>query len=155
MPRPKRPQSPDLNMRWCSKCQDFVAIPEFYSDRSRADNLMLSCRAHKRPQYRATRTEAQVRGYTLRYKYKISAGNYDAMLRAQGSKCAICRCEASTFSKRMNIDHCHRTGAIRGLLCMDCNLLLGRARDSIGTLQSAITYLIASAEGKGLLTLNL
>lgn len=52
--------------------------------------------------------------------------------------CAIC---AITTSDVLHVDHCHTTGKIRGLLCHQCNVLLGASKDSITTLQNAIKYL--------------
>jgi hypothetical protein len=40
-----------------------------------------------------------------------------------------------------NVDHCHKTGENRGLLCQHCNLLLGQCKDSVDILQKAIDYL--------------
>jgi DNA repair exonuclease SbcCD ATPase subunit len=57
-------------------------------------------------------------------------------------KCAICKVEVS--GKGACIDHCHNTNKIRGLLCINCNFMLGSARDNIQTLQAGITYLTKS-----------
>jgi len=43
--------------------------------------------------------------------------------------------------RRLCVDHNHKTNKIRGLLCKDCNLILGFAKDSVGTLLTAVTYL--------------
>lgn len=45
------------------------------------------------------------------------------------------------FPKKLYIDHCHTTGTVRGLICQQCNTLLGMAKDSIPTLENAIVYL--------------
>jgi len=56
--------------------------------------------------------------------------------------CDICGTEINTQeSKTGNIDHCHRTGQVRGVLCQSCNYMLGHARDSVETLSLAIKYL--------------
>jgi hypothetical protein len=44
------------------------------------------------------------------------------------------------------VDHCHTTGAVRGILCHHCNLLLGHAKDAEDTLLSAVTYLRGSRQ---------
>lgn len=53
--------------------------------------------------------------------------------------CEICGC--LSLHKRHNIDHNHQTGKIRGLLCDDCNIGIGKFKDDIGLIQKAINYL--------------
>jgi hypothetical protein len=64
----------------------------------------------------------------------------NSILLKQDSKCAICN-EPFIGHKRVNLDHSHRTGKIRGVLCTQCNHALGLMKDNITTLQAAITYL--------------
>ena len=71
-------------------------------------------------------------------KFGVSNEVYQALYESQGGRCAICR---ATSKKSFNIDHDHATLKIRGLLCLQCNCLLGYAKDDINTLQSAIEYL--------------
>ena len=59
--------------------------------------------------------------------------------RLHGS-CEICG-EKCTQSARLSIDHCHRTGAVRGVLCQRCNRILGMAKDSPNMLRLAAEYL--------------
>lgn len=69
------------------------------------------------------------RDWRLRTDYGISAADYDALLAEQDGHCALCpkRPEDQTRYKRfLHVDHEHDTGLVRGLLCADCNLLLGR-----------------------------
>lgn len=67
---------------------------------------------------------------------------YDAMYVSQGGKCAICATtEPGGRRTRFSIDHCHITGAIRGLLCVACNSGLGYFRDDKDRLTTAISYL--------------
>ncbi len=54
----------------------------------------------------------------------------------QDRRCAICK-----QSKPLEIDHCHTTGKVRGLLCSNCNKVLGMVGDKIETLKEAIRYL--------------
>ena len=80
----------------------------------------------------------------LRQKYGISLTEYDEMLKKQNGLCAICG-EYSVDRKgthtRMPVDHDHKTGKVRGILCNRCNLVLGKVGDDIGLLTSAINYL--------------
>ena len=70
--------------------------------------------------------------------YGLTPGDYQRLLEYQGGACAICR---GTRSYRLNVDHCHRTGKVRGLLCRRCNKLLRDVRDDTTTLRGAAVYL--------------
>jgi len=65
----------------------------------------------------------------------------------QRGRCAICRRRMAVYrgtKKRndvMQVDHCHNTGKVRGLLCADCNSVLSRAKDNPKTLRGAADYL--------------
>lgn len=65
---------------------------------------------------------------------------FKQMLAYQGGKCAICE-EKCVTNKELAIDHCHKTGRIRGLLCMRCNTALGMFRDNPLLLEKAYIYL--------------
>lgn len=81
----------------------------------------------------------KTRRYKLRREFGIDESIYQSMLTAQNGTCAIC---GGTDKKRkLSIDHDHRTGRIRGLLCNRCNIALGRFHDDIAILHKAIIYL--------------
>lgn len=66
------------------------------------------------------------------------------MLRAQDFRCAICCTETAGGSGDWHVDHCHDSGAVRGLLCMRCNTMLGMVSADTSTLSNAIAYLEAN-----------
>lgn len=73
--------------------------------------------------------------------YGISADEYWEIYEFQGGTCAICQ-RATGVRKRLSVDHCHETGAVRGLLCQKCNRdVLGHLRDDIAAFERAIEYL--------------
>ena len=75
---------------------------------------------------------------SLKRKYGITLDDYNSMLEAQGGRCAICHQEKS---ETLAVDHDHKTGKVRGLLCGHCNNVIGFAEDKIELLESAIKYL--------------
>lgn len=79
---------------------------------------------------RASRKQA-LRGYGL------TSESFESLLKEQDDKCAIC----STHLVSPQIDHCHSTGKVRGILCRKCNMGLGLFHDDVGSLQRAIAYL--------------
>jgi hypothetical protein len=72
--------------------------------------------------------------------YGITLEQYDKMFEEQGGVCAICD-GINKDGRRLFIDHDHKTGKIRGLLCCNCNRGVGSFRDSVNNLQRAIIYL--------------
>ncbi len=76
--------------------------------------------------------------YKLRYG--ITIGQYETMLNSQEGKCLICSSKDSRGPGNLVVDHNHKTGKIRGLLCVPCNLMLGYAKDSYDILSSALSY---------------
>lgn len=78
-----------------------------------------------------------LKAYRLRTKYDISLEEYDAMMESQGGRCLICK---ESYDDLV-VDHCHTTGAVRGLLCSRCNSGLGFFKDNKDSLANAIDYL--------------
>lgn len=103
------------------------------------------CRTHhlamKREQSKA-RHEARVMD-----QYGLSSGDYDRLLASQGGRCALC--PAKGLYKRLAIDHDHKCCAgpyscgkcVRGLLCGNCNSILGRWRDDADRFRAGAAYL--------------
>jgi hypothetical protein len=65
------------------------------------------------------------RNKTLKRKYGITVEHYEQMLKHQNGVCKICK-SLDPSGRRLAVDHCHTTGAVRGLLCPNCNTALGR-----------------------------
>lgn len=82
-------------------------------------------------------------------KRKITLEQYFSMVEKQDNKCGICRKEETCIDgrskdkspRRLSIDHCHRTGKVRGLLCHACNTAIGKFKDDIELLQKAVKYI--------------
>jgi len=85
-------------------------------------------------------------------KYKITIPERDAMLSQQGKKCKACGNSISfsgySTSNKMDtihacVDHCHRTGRVRGILCGSCNITLGKAQENPQRLRALADYVEA------------
>lgn len=81
----------------------------------------------------------------LRRTYDISYDNYCQMYADQKGLCAICSGEGFTMKGchklKLVVDHCHKTGKVRGLLCHNCNRALGLLQDDIQSIENAKAYL--------------
>ena len=80
----------------------------------------------------------------LKKTYGISLAEYDEMLEEQGNGCAICGTSPEKNGRRLDVDHCHTTGKIRGLLCHSCNLGIGKFKDNPDLLAEELKYLYKS-----------
>jgi hypothetical protein len=82
----------------------------------------------------------KVKSAKLKSAYGITLEQRDDLLIKQGSVCAICETDTPS-GKGWHVDHRHDTKAVRGILCSQCNVMLGMARDNTATLAKAIAYL--------------
>lgn len=93
--------------------------------------------------HRARARQRRISGKTLASEmaeFGLTAAQYHEMLQQQGGRCAICNSNKSRG--RLAVDHCHQTGAVRGLLCHRCNLAIGKLGDNAASLQKAADYII-------------
>lgn len=74
-------------------------------------------------------------------KFKIDNLVFEDMVRKQNNLCAICGEKEIVEDRCLSIDHCHKTGKVRGLLCRTCNSGIGFLKDDIYLLKKAIKYL--------------
>ena len=141
-------------MKQCSKCLQKQPLENFLIDKRRGHpySLCKPCRREKARSWRAkrpdyeklvyARSKEKTRERHLLRKYGVSLEKYAEMLDQQNGACAICKVpETEQFKSVLHVDHCHSTGAVRGLLCRGCNHMLGAINDDVNLLHRAIDYL--------------
>lgn len=77
----------------------------------------------------------------LRQNFNLTPEQYQQMVQDQDGLCNICKIHLSSLRRRLDVDHNHVTGKIRGLLCDSCNKALGLLKDSSTSLLNALEYL--------------
>ncbi len=92
--------------------------------------------------YRASQKKSRKK-YDLKSLYGIGPKDVARMRKEQGGRCKICG-----RRRKLEIDHCHKTKVVRGLLCHYCNAMLGLALDNPETLAKARKYLLVSKRKK-------
>jgi len=101
---------------------------------------------YKKIQEKYLKKNPEARRNTLikhRYGGKITLKDYDVLHKKQKYRCAICnKSREEVAQKKFHLDHNHRTGQIRGLLCCNCNLALGLLHDDIKILRAMEDYLL-------------
>lgn len=133
----------------CTRCEKRKRSEFFYRDRTRPDGLSVWCKGCQnsvRGENRKSRSGW--RKYQLR-SYGLTEADYQQMFVAQDGRCAICRQpprvqdskDQARNDHRLQVDHCHGTGRVRGLLCGLCNRGLGQFHDDPEILEVALSYL--------------
>lgn len=130
-------------MKTCQKCGKRRQDRSFYRRADRKSGLQSHCKdcqsksaqewANKNPE----RHKKNYARYRRRFLYGISEEEFVALKKSQKGRCAIC----DRRPKKFHVDHNHRTGEVRGLLCPKCNLGLGLFDESPAHLLLAVAYL--------------
>lgn len=107
---------------WCKSCQ------KKYSEKYRND---------KRAKVREANRQSH-----LKREYGLTAEAHKALLESHNNKCAICRADKDWGGRKyLSVDHDHKTGKVRGVLCNSCNVALGLLKDDPQRLRAAADYL--------------
>lgn len=126
----------------CKKCLLEKPFSEFSTNSMGKDKKQPRCKECLHAAQKKRRQE-NWDAARLKYTYGISVQEVLDMLEKQDNKCAIC---AEEFLERRHtvVDHCHRTGKFRGMLCRKCNVGIGQLRDSSEIVYKAYKYLCHS-----------
>ena len=144
----------DTETKVCRLCQRLLPLSSYWCGDKKTGALRSECKdcakARLRARYAASpdarakayansrkqailkpRTPEQQRKHSLKHKFGLSIEQYEAMFEAQDRKCALCgttdngRTTGKWKAGHFNVDHCHKTGRVRGLLCHKCNVRIG------------------------------
>jgi hypothetical protein len=136
---PNRTAKSGLNS-WCRECERVRRRAQYASDPAR-----WKFEADRWRRANPEKDRIGRRNGRLRRQYGITPEQYDQMLAAQDGKCAICGTTdpgpVRVGQPAFRVDHCHKSGAIRGLLCHNCNSGMGLLGDSTERLEAAAAYL--------------
>jgi hypothetical protein len=122
--------------KWCPDCATVKPLSDFVRNASQPSGFAGYCKPCHNARGKASKDKVGgSRTYHLKRRYGITAAEADAMLADQGGLCAICRAAPAA-----HVDHDHDTGAVRALLCFNCNGGLGQFKDDPAVLRAAAEY---------------
>jgi hypothetical protein len=112
----------------CSKCGQYLpATPKyFYKDKRRKDGLANPCRYCKKGYELTERAKLLDRQRHLKYEYKLTFLEFVKLSNKQNDCCVVCGVHYSQLSRGFDVDHDHKTGKVRGLLCNYRNKIVER-----------------------------
>ena len=150
--------------KYCNRCKTLKTTKDFYKNKSTKDGLASQCKncaaMHRKKWYNKNKErvlEAGKRHYQnnkdsyregeYKRKFGITLDDFNILYKKQNGVCAICekpetaKAANSNQVRQLSVDHCHKTGKIRGLLCSSCNLIIGRLGDNEESLRKLINYM--------------
>lgn len=155
-------------MKLCRKCNITKSLDSFGKDTKRKGGITSACkecrnknsyawnkanpekvkeanslnRINRKEYYSDPVRKMKYRNLDLQKRFGISQLEYEQMFEAQDGVCAICKkFRLNKGKKYMAVDHCHKTGKVRGILCHFCNRAIGLFDDDQKLLTQAIEYL--------------
>ena len=136
--------------RVCTECSRELDLSSFTKDNRRKSGYGAKCRDctekralrnyHKRRSKGPEEAE-RLRRNRLKSVYGISSEDYNDLFQKQNGCCVICGKHQNEFERRLCVDHCHKTGIVRGLLCTKCNAGLGNFDEDFSRFEKAMLYL--------------
>ncbi len=130
----------------CSLCKEDKLEERFDKSSTKKNGLRAACKtcraARNKTWWNAKDGDYQ-RDRHYRAAYGITLADYNRLLEEQNFSCAICKSTSCGRYKHFSVDHCHNTKVVRGLLCSECNLGLGKFKDNLALLEDAVNYLKA------------
>lgn len=131
-----------MKVKTCTICKVNKPVKEFYI-RKKVNKPFPDCKvcnkAKRRREYSAHPEKS--RRWSLISKYGLTDKDYDLIWQLQGEKCALCGRTKTLNEKNFAVDHDHRTGQIRGILCLSCNGHIGALGDTVESLEKALAYI--------------
>ncbi|MFG2719356.1 endonuclease VII domain-containing protein [Streptomyces sp. NPDC048416] len=111
----------------CRSCGEVKPHSEWHRNVTASDGLSTRCKACRAIEGRA--------GH-LKRQYGITEDDRDRMIAVQKGLCVIC-----LSAPAVHVDHCHKTGRVRGVLCFNCNSAIGKLGENPSTVRRAAAYL--------------
>jgi len=145
-----------VHTKRCSKCCKLLPLDNFYTRKNGSHrNECKECIAKHNKKYHqqnkekikqtnkkwAENNKQRIRDTKLKAKFGITLKEKEQLFESQGECCAICKAKQNNKNRDWDVDHCHDTNVVRGILCSNCNRGLGLFQDSPEYLLNAYSYL--------------
>jgi hypothetical protein len=134
-------------MKNCNICNKNKPLNEFVERKNRPSGYQAYCKQCHNLKRKLNYNSEYMRNFDLKKSYGITQDDYNEMFTKQNGCCKICEIHILNLNqkrkKHLCIDHDHKTGKIRGLLCDKCNRGIGLLQDSKYVLLNAYNYLNA------------
>jgi Recombination endonuclease VII len=132
----------------CEKDKEESDFYRFFDKWANKHYISARCKpCHQEYKKTSPTTARNRKAEKLQLRYGLTYEQWENMRQAENYSCMICGITEDEIGKKLDVDHCHESGKVRGILCNPCNSLLGHARDRIEILEASIQYLKENGGG--------
>lgn len=150
----------------CTKCKEEKSLSDFHKHKSNKTGIRTICKIcstnyssnwYKNNTEKSLQTKKKWREVSkqtdplklklrdkeskLKCNFGITLDDYNRMFVTQNGNCGICKINQEKLKTPLGVDHCHKTGKVRELLCSNCNTALGLLKEDINVLEATIEYI--------------
>ncbi len=135
----------------CLKCgvekplDDFYKFFDKWSDKYYSSSRCKPC--HYEYKRESSTTSRNRKAEKLKLRYGLTYEQWERMRANENHSCMICGISEAETDKKLDVDHCHTSGKVRGILCNPCNNMIGHAKDNVAVLRAAVEYLEENSDG--------
>ena len=135
----------------CLKCSAEKPLEDFYKFFDKWSNkqyVSARCKlCHQEYRRESPTTPRNRKAEKLQLRYGLTYEQWEKMRVNEGHSCMICGITEAETNRKLDVDHCHSSGKVRGILCNPCNNMIGNAKDNVAALRAAADYLEENADG--------
>lgn len=129
-----------------TKCKEEKSLFEFNNHKNgkygKHHYCKICLRSEKNERYKNNEVyQTKIKENNYKRNYNLTLETRNKLLEQQGGCCKICDKNLNINKKSTHIDHCHKTGEVRGILCNNCNTTLGKVNEDIVILKKMIEYI--------------
>lgn len=135
----------------CSHCQQEKELTEYYqfwnkwTERKFPSSRCKPC--HQLYRGANPNNKRNRKAEKLKLRYGLDHERWQEIRQQQNYSCMICGVTEDALGRKLDVDHCHTSSVVRGVLCNPCNTVLGHARDKVEVLEAAAEYLRKNSGG--------
>lgn len=129
-----------MNIKKCSKCKVEKQVTEFFKNKCKKDSYDGYCKDCTKLVRKKTDSKLN-KERAIKSRYGLTKIQLDLKFEKQNSSCGICKNKLDLNKRSTYIDHNHKTGETRDILCSKCNTVLGFVNEDIELLKEFIEYI--------------
>jgi predicted class III extradiol MEMO1 family dioxygenase len=136
-----------MEHKTCKKCKQDKTLAHFNKKYKDQEKYHARCKQCLAEDFKERYTSEDIRRWQLKKHYNMTIEQYTQMVEQQDHRCKVCERHEQDLNNILCVDHDHKTGKVRSLLCSNCNTVLGKVYEDPKILEKMIEYLNEHKQG--------